>query len=138
MQTMRSKTISSLLIPLFTAMLLITPHAEAHTPRSREADAVVNAINYAKRMLTLSYPQGHGPQTVVWHSDTIFLCDWKSVPATNLIEGAHVTIYYHSPFFGKPFAVKILWTALGDESGVGFVACRESNAAMVALINSAE
>ncbi|MGA9451247.1 MAG: hypothetical protein WBW41_07880 [Verrucomicrobiia bacterium] len=115
MQTIRAKTINSLFISSFAAMLLITPHAEAHSPRAREADAIVNTINYAKRTLSLGYPQSHGPKTVVWNSDTEFLCGGKIVSATELKEGTHLTIYYHSPFWGKPFATKIIWPTSPDK-----------------------
>jgi hypothetical protein len=34
----------------------------------------------------------------------------KTVSATELKVGMDVTIYYHSPFFGKPYATKVVWT----------------------------
>jgi hypothetical protein len=88
-------------------MFLATSNARAHSPLAREASAIVQTINHDKRILTLNYPQGSGPQVVIWNSNTEFLCDGKTVPATELKEGTHTTIFYHSPFFGKPFATKI-------------------------------
>jgi hypothetical protein len=110
MKTIKFKTFTAPVILLFATMLLATPNAEAHSPIAREASAIVQTINHDKRILTLTYPQGRGPQVVVWNSDTEFLCDGKAVPATFLKEGTHVTIYYHSPFFGKPFAMKVVWS----------------------------
>ena len=114
MQTTRCKTINSLFIPLLTAMFLITLHAEAHLPRAREAEAVINTINCVKRTLTLNYPQGHGPQTVIWNSDTEFFRNGKTVSATELKQGTQITIYYLSPIWGEPFAIKIIWSASHD------------------------
>jgi hypothetical protein len=111
MKTVKFKIVTAPVILLFAITFLATPTAGAHSPLAREASAVVQTINHDKRILTLTYPQDRGPQAVIWNSDTEFLCDGKIVPATDLKEGAHVTVYYHSPFFGKPFATKILWTS---------------------------
>jgi hypothetical protein len=81
----------------------------AHTPHEREAHGVIQSIDYQKQTLMLTYVQERGPQKLIWKSDTQFLCDLKPVPATELKVGMDVTIYYHSPFFGKPFVTKAVW-----------------------------
>jgi hypothetical protein len=110
MKTIKFKALTAPVILLFAIMFLATPNAGAHSPLAREASAIVQTINHDKRILTLNYPQGRGPQVVVWNSDTEFLCNGKTVPATALKEGTHATIFYHTPFFGKPFATKITWS----------------------------
>ena len=85
----------------------------AHTPREREAHGTIQSIDYQKQILTLTYGQERGPQKLIWKSDTQFLCDLKPVPATELKVGMDVTIYYHSPFFGKPFVTKAVWVNEG-------------------------
>jgi hypothetical protein len=120
MKTIKFKTLTASVILLFAIMFLATPNAKAHSPLAREASAVVQAINYDKRMLTLTYPQGRGPQVVVWNSETEFFCDGKTVPATELKEGTHATIFYHSPFFGKPFATKITWSMSANPTANNF------------------
>jgi hypothetical protein len=87
----------------------VSSNVFAHTPHTREAHAVIQSIDCQKQVLTLTYPQERGPQKVIWRPDTQFLRDLKSVPATELKEGTPVTVYYHSPFFGKPFATKVVW-----------------------------
>jgi hypothetical protein len=82
----------------------------AHTPHAREAHGVIQSIDYQKRMLTLTCAPEKEPPTLIWNSDTEFLRDLKPVSATELNEGTHITIYYHSPFFGKPYATKVVWT----------------------------
>jgi|SRR5579883_1086345 len=107
---MHMRTPSKSICGLFLAITLLTaPHAEAHSPRAREAVAVIRTINHDKRTLTLDYPHDHGPRELVWNSNTRFLRDWKFVPATELKAGTRMKAYYHSPFFGKPFATKIVW-----------------------------
>ncbi len=98
-----SKTVSTLLLILccFTSSSVF-----AHTPHAREEHAVVQSIDYQKQILTLTYAQKSGPQKLAWKSDTEFLRDSKPVLAAALKEGVHVTVYYHSPFFGKPFVTK--------------------------------
>src|SRR5689334_16133751 len=105
----RSKTTNALAALLLTATLLTTPNAEARPPRAREALAVIQTLNYDKRTVSLDYPQGRGPCELIWNSHTQFLRDWKCVPATELKNGTRATVYYRSPFFGKPFVTKIVW-----------------------------
>ena len=82
----------------------------AHTPHAREAHGVIQSIDYQKQILTLTYAQAPGPQKLIWKSDTQFVRDLKPVSATELKVGMDVTIYYHSPFFGKPYVTKVVWT----------------------------
>jgi hypothetical protein len=116
MKTIKFKTLIAPVVLLFAIMFLATSNAEAHSPLAREASAIVQTINHDKRILTLNYPQGHGPQAVVWNSDTEFICDGKTVPATELKEGTHATIFYHTPFFGKTFATKITWSTSANSN----------------------
>ena len=101
-----SKNIGTLLL---LVCCFANSSALAHTPRARETRGVIQSIDYQKQILTLTYAQESGPQKLAWRSDTQFLKDSKPVPATKLKEGAQVTVYYHSPFFGKPFATKVVW-----------------------------
>ena len=82
----------------------------AHAPLAREAHGVIQSIDYQKQILTLTYAQAPGPQKLIWKSNTQFMRDLKTVSATELKVGMDVTIYYHSPFFGKPYATKVVWT----------------------------
>ncbi len=97
---------------LLLVVALTTSNVEAHAPRAREAFAIIQTINYDKRILSLNYPQDRGPQELAWNSATKFLRDWKFVPAAELKNGTRVTVYYRSPFFGKPFVTKVVWTNL--------------------------
>jgi hypothetical protein len=84
-------------------------NALAHAPQARVAHAVIQSIDYQKHILTLAYVQERGPQQLIWKSDTEFLRDWKTVPATELKQGTQATVYYPSPFFGRPFVAKVIW-----------------------------
>lgn len=109
--TTRFKNISAFSALLLAATFLTPPNAEARPPRACEMSAVIRTVNHDKRTLSLENPHRSGPRELVWKSDTTFLRDWKVVPATELKEGTHVTVHYHSPFFGKPFLTKVVWTS---------------------------
>jgi len=95
-------------IILLLACCFADSSALAHTPRSREAHGVIQSIDHQKRLLTLTYAREPGPQKVAWRPDTQVFRGVTPVPVTELKEGAQVTVYYHTPFFGKPFATKII------------------------------
>jgi hypothetical protein len=92
---------------LLLACCFANSSAFAHTPHAREAHGVIQSIDYQKRMLTLTYVKERGLLKLIWNSDTQFLRDFKPLPVRELEQGAHITVYYHSPFFGKPFATKV-------------------------------
>ena len=93
---------------LLFACCFANSSASAHPPRAREMQAIVQSIDYQKRILMLNSVHGSGPQKLVWNADTSFLRDGKLVSATELKAVTHVMVYYHSPFFGKPVAVKVV------------------------------
>ena len=95
---------------LFLTCCFTNFNAFAHTPHACEIHGVIQSIDYQKRTLTLSQTEEHDPRKVIWKSNTQFLLDSRNVNATKLVIGTHVTIYYHAPFFGKPFATKIIWS----------------------------
>lgn len=107
---MRHDIVQALSVLLLAAVVLMAQNVEARPPRAREAHAVVVTLNHDQRTLSVSYAKGRGPHELIWNSATEFLRDWKFVTAAELKEGTHVVIYYHSPFFGKPFLTKVVWT----------------------------
>ena len=48
------------------------------------------------------------PLTLVWNSQTRFIEGTRSVTAAEVTKGTAVTVSYHTPFFGKRFATKIV------------------------------
>jgi hypothetical protein len=42
--------------------------------------------------------------------DTRFIKGWKFTNDTALKMGLRACVYYLSPFFGKPFVTKVVWT----------------------------
>lgn len=92
------------------ATLLASPEAPARPPRAREARAVVQSIDRSNRTLTLKFPQGRGPDQVIWTKQTKFIHNAEFAPASELKESATAVVYYRSPFFGRAFATKVVWT----------------------------
>jgi hypothetical protein len=101
-----SKIISTLLLVM---CCFFSSSAVAHTPHVREIYGVIQAIDCQKRILTLTHAQEPGPQKVAWRPDTQFIQNQKPMSVTELKTGTQVTVFYHSPFFGKPFATKVVW-----------------------------
>lgn len=94
---------------LLAVILLNASNALAHTPRSRPVEATVEAINLANRTLAIAPAKGKGPSVLALTRQTKFIHNWKFAPASELKTGAHATVYYRTPFFGKPFVTKIVW-----------------------------
>ena len=107
-----SKTKITGILVLF-AWWFANPNAFALTPHANETQGVIQTLDYQRQTLTLTYPDGRNPKKFIWKSDSLFIRD--SIPASikELKEGATVTLYYHSPFFGKPIITKIVWDGKG-------------------------
>ena len=100
---------SELFALLFMIAIFAVLNAQLGLPPEREALAEVQTIDHENRTLSLAYTRGRGPKLLILCSDTRLLHNGRFVPATELKEGARVTLYYRSPFFGKPFATKVVW-----------------------------
>ena len=81
----------------------------ARPPRAREVCGVLRSIDRDASTLTLAPEKGERPLVVIWKSDTKFLKNHKFGSADALKEGVHACVFYRSPFFGKPFVMKIIW-----------------------------
>lgn len=90
-------------------VLLMAGASEAATPRAREWCGIVEGINYDEQTLTIRSSKKGNALQVLWKKDTRFVRDGKFEPAGALKKGAKVCVYYHSPFFGRPFATKVVW-----------------------------
>ena len=106
---MRFKQFNKVCLLLLTVIFAGTSTAQAHTPKTREIEVVIAAIDQKGHTLTWDCPKHHDKHTLVWHADTEFSCDGKATGATNLLEGVQATIFYRTPFFGKPYAAKVCW-----------------------------
>lgn len=94
---------------LLATVLWTAPNALAHAPRSRPVEATVESVSFENRTLTIAPAKGKGPSVVVLTKQTKFIHNWKFAPASELQNGARATVYYRTPFFGKPFATRIVW-----------------------------
>ncbi len=94
---------------LVAAALIAATDAFAHTTRSRPVEATVEAVSLDNRTLTIAPTKGKGPSFLTLTSQTKFIHNWKFAPASELKTAAHATVYYRTPFFGKPFVTKIVW-----------------------------
>ena len=89
---------------------LASTNALAHNVSACETNAVIQSIDFTNRVLNFTHQQGSRFDHLIWKNYTQFLRDGKPVSAKELNAGAHLKVYYRSPFFGKPFATKIIWS----------------------------
>ena len=104
------KTIGIWSALLLTGLVLTSQNAEARPPRARELCGVVQAFDPQTRTVTIQSPKRNQPATFAVKGDTKFIKDWKFTDSDALKEGLRACVYYRSPFFGKPFVTKIVWT----------------------------
>ena len=68
----------------------------------------IEMIDQDARILRIQRDGEAVPLTLVWNSQTRFIEGTGFVTAAALTKGARVTVSYHTPFFGKRFATKIV------------------------------
>lgn len=93
-----------------TLFLLSCTETWARPPRAKEACGTCKKIDYETNALTLSREKGGEPLSVVLKRDTKFMHNWKFTNSASWPEGLRACVYYRSPFFGKPFVTKVVWT----------------------------
>lgn len=106
------KTIGICSALLLTGTVLTPQSAEARPPRARELCGVVQVFDPQTLTVTIQSPKGNQPAAFAVQGDTKFIKDSKFTDSASLKEGMRACVYYRSPFFGKPFVTKIVWTNL--------------------------
>ena len=76
--------------------------------RDKGCCGAIEMIDQDARVLRVHRDGETVPLTLVWNRQTRFIEGTGFVTAAALTKGARVTISYHTPFFGKPFATKIV------------------------------
>lgn len=110
MNASRSVNTTAVIPALVLAVFCIAAtDAWARAPRARERQCVVQTIEPNSRAMTLRCGKDAEPLELVWTKDTQFLNNWRLTNAAQLKPGQTVTVYYHSPFFGKKFATRVVW-----------------------------
>lgn len=84
--------------------------AAAHTTRSRPASGVVESLDSATRTMVFTPATGKAPSQLVITRQTKFIHDWQFASASEVKPGTKAVIYYRTPFFGKPFITKVVWS----------------------------
>jgi len=106
----RIKSISILPALLLAGAFAVAPNAEARAPRARELCGIIQAVDPQSGSLTIQTSKENAPAVFVLKRDTRFIEDWKFADAGALKVGLRARVYYRSPFFGKPFVTKVVWT----------------------------
>ncbi len=83
--------------------------AVARTPQPRQLCGTIQQLDLAKQTFTVR-PENRKPALVlVWKRDTRFIDFPKFSSSAALTNGLNICVQYHTPFFGKPFATKVVW-----------------------------
>lgn len=107
---MKTKSTSTKIGLIVTALVLLSGlDSWARPPHARPVEATVESINLEARTLTIAPTTGNGPSVLALTRQTKFIHNWKFAPASELKKAAHATVYYRTPFFGKPFVTRIVW-----------------------------
>ena len=104
------QTIGSLSVLLVVSALFTARPAAAHTVRSRPASGVIESLDSGTRTVQFTPATGHAPRQLVLTRQTRFIHDWKFASASEVKPGTKAVIYYRTPFFGKPFITKVVWS----------------------------
>jgi hypothetical protein len=104
MKTMQKKGV------LAALLITLTLPAAAHTTRSRPASGVVESLDSATRTMVFTPATGKAPSQFVITRQTKFIHDWQFTAAGEVKPGTKAVIYYRTPFFGKPFVTKVVWS----------------------------
>lgn len=91
------------------AFFFVAPLAHAHPPRARELSVTVQSVQLETRTLVVIPTADSTPREYAWTKSTQFVENNRFVDASPLKEGAKAKIYYHTPFFGKPYVSKVVW-----------------------------
>ncbi|MEQ1862168.1 MAG: hypothetical protein ABMA13_19805 [Chthoniobacteraceae bacterium] len=124
---MNTKAQLSLRAALCAALFATCSEASARPPRAQVESGTIETIQQNGRTLRVQCcigtietidrdarilrikPRGEAaPLTLVWNSRTHFVKGTRIVTAAELTKGASVTVWYHTPLFGKRFATKIV------------------------------
>ena len=105
---MQSSLVSKLGLSAATLILMMSTDSWARPTRSREECGITKKVDKVASALTILRERGGEPLEVVFNSDTTFLSNSKPTNSASIKEGLRTCIYYRSPFFGRPFATKVI------------------------------
>jgi hypothetical protein len=103
-------------IAVMVVVCLIAPSAQAHSVRARELEATIRTVRVETRTLVVISAKEKFPREMVWNRSTSFVENRQFVDAAKLREGIKVRVYYHSPFFGRPYLTKVAWNTTATQT----------------------
>ena len=111
----------SLVTGLIATLWFTAPVAQAHSPRPRELIVSIQTLRVETQTLVVVSAKAKSPREFVWYKSTRFIENNHFVDTAALKEGMQVTVYYHSPFFGKPWITKVVWQSPNSATPPGNV-----------------
>ena len=112
---MNNHRIRGLAALIFFAVLAVgSVDAVALPPLGRDMDGLIESVDAQAQTFRLRPASDSQAITLAWNRRTRFVQSTRVVSAARLLAGAPVTVTYRAPFFGKPFATKVLFRTAGQ------------------------
>lgn len=97
---------------IILSALMMKGTAQALPTLGRSVTGIVQQVDVKTREVEMRRDDKGTPLKFVWTKRTVFQADSRPADAGIIKIGAHITVRYHEPFFGNPFAsrAKLLQT----------------------------
>ena len=102
------KTTPSLVALLFVFLASFATPAAAITPHGRRITGTIQKVDASAREVEMLREDNGKPLTFIWNKLTTFVTGTSMSDAAILRKGARVEVIRHVPFFGEPFASRVL------------------------------
>ena len=97
------------LVFILTLLVLSVAPGAARTPQGRHITGTVQQVDFNGSRAVIIPGDSTKAVSFAWNRHTVFAAGENIVPATRLANGVRVEVILHSPFFGEPFATKVVF-----------------------------
>ena len=104
---MRTSKLKTHLLTLVALLALSNINVSAHTARARELCGTVSELDSSSQTIQVKERSGR-IRAFVLKKDATLLREWKRADLDAVAPGLQACVYFHSPFFGRPFVTKII------------------------------
>lgn len=94
-------------VAIIISCLMSAMAANAMPRLGREGTGSIQLVDANHHMFTIRLEGEIRPRSFEWTRDTRFFEGYALTTSRTLRAGAAVRIYYHVPFFGKPYVTKV-------------------------------
>lgn len=95
---------------MLTTALIYAQPVNAHTSNAIKSDGKVELVDSRAGELTFVPDQEGKIRQLAVTGRTQFVREQRFVSQAQLKAGVRATVYYRTPFFGRAYATKVVWT----------------------------